>query len=101
MSYLHSRGIIHGRLNSRNVFLEAKIKLSLLDHSMAESSPVGEHTGCLAQGLLTYLPPEVSGVCVASPPVATCCFFFYLFLKLPLLPFCSFFPLLVLMFTFM
>lgn len=59
MSYLHSRGIIHGRLNSRNVFLEAKIKLSLLDHSMAESSPVGEHTGCLAQGLLTYLPPEV------------------------------------------
>ncbi|XP_069980907.1 uncharacterized protein [Penaeus vannamei] len=71
MSYLHSRGIIHGRLNSRNVFLEAKIKLSLLDHSMAESSPAGEDTGCLAQGLLTYLPPEMMRTVVVAPPQVT------------------------------
>ncbi|KAK7081011.1 hypothetical protein SK128_003782, partial [Halocaridina rubra] len=71
MSYLHSRGIIHGRLNSRNVFLEAKIKLSLLDHSMAESGPTGEHTGCLAQGLLTYLPPEMMRTVEISPPQVT------------------------------
>ncbi|XP_045128726.1 kinase suppressor of Ras 2-like [Portunus trituberculatus] len=71
MSYLHSRGIIHGRLNSRNVFLEAKIKLSLLDHSMAESSPVGEHTGYLAQGLLTYLPPEMMRTLQVVPPHVT------------------------------
>ncbi|XP_068207353.1 kinase suppressor of Ras 2-like [Palaemon carinicauda] len=71
MSYLHSRGIIHGRLNSRNVFLEAKIKLSLLDHSMAESGPTGKHTGCLAQGLLTYLPPEMMRTVQVSPPQVT------------------------------
>ncbi|XP_071537486.1 uncharacterized protein [Panulirus ornatus] len=71
MSYLHSRGIIHGRLNSRNVFLEAKIKLSLLDHSMAEACPTGEHTGCLAQGLLTYLPPEMMRTIQIVPPHVT------------------------------
>ncbi|XP_069946514.1 kinase suppressor of Ras 1-like [Cherax quadricarinatus] len=71
MSYLHSRGIIHGRLNSRNVFLEAKIKLSLLDHSMAESGPAGEHTGCLAQGLLSYLPPEMMRTLEVVPPHVT------------------------------
>ena len=59
MSYLHSRGIIHGRLNSRNVFLEAKIKLSLLDHSIPESRSIGSSVGYVANGTLTYYPPEV------------------------------------------
>ncbi|CAL4117386.1 unnamed protein product, partial [Meganyctiphanes norvegica] len=68
MSYLHSRNIVHGHLNSRNVFLESKIKLSLLDHSMVESGPQRQDSGCIAQGLLAYLAPEMLRSLEIYPP---------------------------------
>ena len=37
MGYLHARGIVVRKLNSKNIFLEPKVKLSLMDYSMAES----------------------------------------------------------------
>ncbi|KAF2358885.1 Serine-threonine/tyrosine-protein kinase catalytic domain [Trinorchestia longiramus] len=58
MSYLHSRGIVHGHLNSRNVFLEAKIKLSILDHSMVEDD-IQSGAARIPRHLLNYLPPEM------------------------------------------
>ncbi|XP_047740799.1 kinase suppressor of Ras 1-like [Hyalella azteca] len=59
MSYLHSRDIVHGHLNSRNVFLEAKIKLSVFDHSMVEED-VTPGPARIPRHLLNYLPPEIS-----------------------------------------
>ena len=61
MSYLHSRGIVHGHLNSRNVFLEAKVKLSILDHSMVEECGT-EGSARIPRHLLNYLPPEVGKI---------------------------------------
>ena len=34
MGYLHAKDIVHGRISSRNVFLEGKIQLSLLDYAV-------------------------------------------------------------------
>jgi tRNA A-37 threonylcarbamoyl transferase component Bud32 len=39
--YLHARGIVHGKLNPHNIFLEGdnyRVKLSLLDHALADDS---------------------------------------------------------------
>jgi len=36
MGYLHAKGITAQILNSRNIYLEPKVKLSLLDQGMAE-----------------------------------------------------------------
>ena len=33
LSYLHCKGIIHGRLSSHNIFLETTVKVSLLDYA--------------------------------------------------------------------
>ena len=60
MSYLHSRGIVHGRLNSRNIFLESKVKLSILDHSMVQPEEESElGYAKIARHTLNTLPPEV------------------------------------------
>ncbi len=36
MGYLHAKGIILHKLNSKNVYLEPKVKLCLMDYGMAE-----------------------------------------------------------------
>ena len=36
MGYLHARGIVIRKLNSKNVYLERKVKLCVMDYSMAE-----------------------------------------------------------------
>ena len=33
LSYLHCRGIVHGRLSAHNIFLESKVKVSLIDYT--------------------------------------------------------------------
>ena len=33
MSYLHCKGIVHGRLSAHNIFLESTVKVSLLDYA--------------------------------------------------------------------
>lgn len=40
MGYLHAKGITAQVLNSRNIYLEPKVKLSLLDQGMAERNSV-------------------------------------------------------------
>ena len=34
VGYLHARGVVVGKLDSRNVHLEPKVKISLLDHGL-------------------------------------------------------------------
>ena len=36
MGYLHARGIVIRNLSSKNVYLEPKVKLSIMDYGMAE-----------------------------------------------------------------
>ena len=39
--YLHARGIVHGKLNPHNIFLEGdnyRVKLSLLDHGLVDTA---------------------------------------------------------------
>jgi len=41
MGYLHARGIVYGKLNPHNIFLEGdnyRVKLSLLDHGLVDSA---------------------------------------------------------------
>ena len=38
VGYLHARGVIVGKLDSRNVHLEPKVKLSLLDHGFTSDN---------------------------------------------------------------
>ena len=40
LGYLHAKDIVHGRLCSRNVFLESKVQLSVLDYSVGQSNVV-------------------------------------------------------------
>ena len=40
LGYLHAKDIVHGRLCSRNVFLESKVQLSVLDYSVGHSNVV-------------------------------------------------------------
>ncbi len=36
MGYLHAKGIVMCKLNSRNIHLEPKVKLNLMDYGMSE-----------------------------------------------------------------
>lgn len=40
LGYIHSRGIVHGRLSSQNVFLENKVQLSLIDYAAGAPNAV-------------------------------------------------------------
>ena len=38
LGYAHSRGVVHGRLSSHNVFLESRVQLSLIDYAAGEDN---------------------------------------------------------------
>lgn len=40
LGYLHAKDIVHGRICSRNIFLEHKVQLSLLDYAVCQSNSV-------------------------------------------------------------
>ena len=54
-SYLHAKGISHGRLSAHNIFLEPKVKVSLLDYAPASLN-------------LEYCSPEVVRLLDAISP---------------------------------
>ena len=54
-SYLHAKGISHGRLSAHNIFLEPKVKVSLLDYAPASLN-------------LEYCSPEVVRLLDATSP---------------------------------
>jgi kinase suppressor of Ras 2 len=55
LSYLHAKGITHGRLSAHNIFLEAKVKVSLLDYAPASLN-------------LEYYSPEIARALDALQP---------------------------------
>lgn len=68
MSYLHAKGIVHRKLNSKNILLESKVKLCLLDEGMAEQQLDRQDYGCIPNGHLTYVSPEIIKSMVVQPP---------------------------------
>ncbi|GAB6026977.1 hypothetical protein CHUAL_013646 [Chamberlinius hualienensis] len=68
MSYLHAKGIVHRKLNSKNILLENKVKLCLLDEGMAEQQLDRLDYGCIPNGHLTYISPEIIRSIVVQPP---------------------------------
>ena len=40
IGYLHAKDIIHGRISSKNVFLEGKVQLSLLDYAVGSPNTI-------------------------------------------------------------
>lgn len=59
VGYLHARGIVICKLNSRNIHLDHKVKISLLDYGMSEYKFDRKHYGSVPRGHLTYLAPEI------------------------------------------
>jgi len=69
--YLHARGIVYGKLNPHNIFLEGdnyRVKLSLLDHGLVDSAPLQKNYGCMPKMQLSYYSPELVRSIVVQPP---------------------------------
>ena len=59
LSYLHGRGIAHGRLSAHNIFLESKVKVSMLDYApnSLNLEYYGPEVACRLDSLLPCRPP--------------------------------------------
>ncbi|XP_022249006.1 kinase suppressor of Ras 1-like isoform X2 [Limulus polyphemus] len=68
MGYLHAKGIIHKKLNSRNVILESRVKLCLMDQGMSDSQLDRAEYGCVPRGHLAYFSPEILQNLQIEPP---------------------------------
>ena len=62
LSYLHDRGIAHGRLSAHNIFLESKVKVSMLDYAPTSLNLeyYGPEVACRLDSLLPCRPPSKS-----------------------------------------
>ncbi|KAG1658739.1 Kinase suppressor of Ras 2 [Nymphon striatum] len=71
MGYLHAKGIVHKRLNSKNIFIEASsLKISMLDNVETEEDNKLWKTnyGCLPKGHITYISCENMRSFTVNPP---------------------------------
>nr|XP_006826018.1 PREDICTED: kinase suppressor of Ras 2-like [Saccoglossus kowalevskii] len=60
VGYLHAMGITVGsKLNSRNIFLESKVKICLLGFDFVEVQNTRDDIACLPSGYLSYMAPEL------------------------------------------
>ncbi|XP_070543388.1 kinase suppressor of Ras 2-like isoform X2 [Ptychodera flava] len=60
MGYLHAMGVhVGSKLNSRNIFMESKVKLCLLGFDVVEQHHIRDDVVCLPKGHLTYMAPEI------------------------------------------
>ncbi|XP_074651324.1 uncharacterized protein LOC141906061 isoform X2 [Tubulanus polymorphus] len=59
LGYLHAKGVIMGTLKSRNIFLESKVKICLMDYGMTEKRNDRPGFACVPRGSLCYIAPEI------------------------------------------
>jgi serine/threonine protein kinase len=76
MSYLHAKGIVVQCLTSRNVYLECKVKISMLDYGTTlpggGASSMMVNAVPLHRGQLDYYSPELmSSLCLQPPMMLT------------------------------
>lgn len=76
MSYLHAKGILHRKLSSRNIILESRVKICIMDQAVVDRTQDRPDFGCTPRGYLCYLSPELMQSVRVEPPrllcVATC-----------------------------
>lgn len=68
MGYLHAKDITHKRLNSKNIILECRVKLCIMDHGMADKQLDRCDYGCIPRGQLSYMSPELMSSLKIDPP---------------------------------
>ncbi|RUS72134.1 hypothetical protein EGW08_020107 [Elysia chlorotica] len=76
MGYLHAKGIVLRKLNTKNVFIGHKVKVSAMDYGFPDAAKDRSDYGSLPRGHLTYIAPEIMCTIRVIPP--------------RLVPFCSF-----------
>ncbi|KFM71299.1 Kinase suppressor of Ras 2, partial [Stegodyphus mimosarum] len=68
MGYLHAKDIVHRKLNSKNIILECRVKLCIMDHGMADKQLDRSDYGCIPRGHLSYISPELMSSLQIDPP---------------------------------
>lgn len=68
MGYLHAKGIVLKTLCSKNVHLETKVKISMVNYASPRLSHTNNKSGAVARGHLSYWAPELMSSVKVSPP---------------------------------
>ncbi|BFY98065.1 hypothetical protein BsWGS_01105 [Bradybaena similaris] len=68
MGYLHAKGIVLRKLNSKNIFIGHKVKVSVMDFGFPEVAHDRSNYGCIPRGHLTYIAPELLCTIRVIPP---------------------------------
>ncbi|CAL1527706.1 unnamed protein product [Lymnaea stagnalis] len=68
MGYLHAKGIVLRKLNTKNVFIGHKVKVSAMDYGFPDSSQDRPDYGTIPRGHLTYIAPEIMCTIRVIPP---------------------------------
>lgn len=59
MGYLHGKGINLGKLCSRNIYLESKVKIGISDYTITNTPTIKSDYCFIPHGSLTYICPEI------------------------------------------
>ncbi|XP_041367513.1 raf homolog serine/threonine-protein kinase-like [Gigantopelta aegis] len=68
MGYLHAKGIVLRKLNTKNVFLGSKVKISVMDWGMSDIRHNRSDYASVPRGHLTYVAPEILCTMKTIPP---------------------------------
>lgn len=68
MGYLHAKGIAHKKLKSKNIILESRVKLCIMDYGMENKDFDRNDYGCIPRGHLSYISPELISSLQIEPP---------------------------------
>ncbi|XP_071965062.1 kinase suppressor of Ras 2-like isoform X2 [Antedon mediterranea] len=71
MGYLHAKGIVVGCLNSKNIYLESKVKVCMTGQETVDSPCKSDTHACIPRGHITYLAPELLRRAKVTPPTLT------------------------------
>ncbi|XP_076443991.1 uncharacterized protein LOC143282277 [Babylonia areolata] len=68
MGYLHAKGIVLRKLNTANIFLCPRVKVSAIDFSLPEARHNRKDYASIPRGHLTYVAPELLKTLRVIPP---------------------------------
>ncbi|CAG5134663.1 unnamed protein product, partial [Candidula unifasciata] len=68
MGYLHAKDIVLRKLNTKNVFIGHKVKVSAMDFGFPEVATDRPNYGSIPRGHLTYIAPEIMCTIRIIPP---------------------------------
>nr|KAG5690674.1 hypothetical protein BaRGS_013460 [Batillaria attramentaria] len=68
MGYLHAKGIVLRKLNTANIFLTPRVKVSAIDFSLPEARHNRKDYASIPRGHLTYVAPELLSTLRVIPP---------------------------------